>query len=165
MNIFASNDCPVKSAQDLTSVLVNKMIVEGIQLLSTAHHELDGTIVAYKPTHKNHPSAIWTRETSENYKWLLEHTKALCNEYTFRRGKVHKSSEHIPALSKLPKNIRIGERSPFALVMPEQFQAKGIFDQTKAYREYLNAKYAEWTGREKPIKVCFGLRGKPDWVN
>ena len=36
---------------------------------------------------------------------------------------------------------------------------------TKAYREYLNAKYAEWTGREKPIKVCFGLRGKPDWVN
>lgn len=30
------------------------------------------------------------------------------------------------------------------------------------YKAYLNDKYKEWQQREKPIKVCWGLRGAPD---
>lgn len=42
MNIFATNDCPVASAKALPNNLVNKMIVESCQILSTARFELDG---------------------------------------------------------------------------------------------------------------------------
>jgi hypothetical protein len=163
LNIFATSQCPIKSAQDHCSVHNVKMVVELAQLLSTAHFELDGQIVGYKPTHKNHPSAIWVRQCSGNYQWAYLHFKALCEEYAFRTGKVHKSSELLISLAKLPSKIEIGDRTSFAMAMPETFQKLGIFDQTKAYRAYLCAKFLEWQQREKPIKVCWGLRGAPDW--
>ncbi len=164
MNIFVTNECPIKSAQDHCNVHF-KMCVELGQLLSTAHFELDGQVVGYKPTHRNHPSAIWTRQCSGNYQWAYLHFKALCDEYTFRTGKVHKSSELICLLAKQPSKIEIGERTSFAMAMPDDFKKLGIFDQTKAYRAYLNNKFAEWACREKPIKVEWANRGKPEWVN
>lgn len=163
MNIFVTNECPIKSAQEHCNVHF-KMCVELGQLLSTAHHELDGNVVGYKPTHKNHPSAIWVRECSGNYKWAFLHFKALCDEYTFRTGKVHKSSELLSLLVKLPAKIEIAERTSFAMAMPDEHKAKGIFDPTAAYRSYLNAKYKEWLSRDKPIKVEWKSRGKPGWV-
>ena len=46
------------------------MILETAQLLCTAHHELGTSIeIPYKATHKNHPSAIWVRDSAENYMW------------------------------------------------------------------------------------------------
>jgi hypothetical protein len=92
-----------------------------------------------------------------------EHLQALLSEYTFRTGKVHKSSELLISLAKQPSKIEIGERTGFAMTMPESFQRLGIFDQTKAYQSYLRSKFTEWQQREKPIKVCWGLRGSPDW--
>lgn len=164
MNIFVTSQCPVQSAKDHCSVHNVKMIVELAQLLSTAHFELDGHIVGYKPTHKSHPSAIWTRQCSGNYKWAYNHFKALCEEYTFRTGKVHKSSELLSILAKMPTKIVHGQRTAFAMAMPESFQRLGIFDQTKAYKAYLNAKFVEWKQREKPMKVCWGVRQQPEWV-
>ena len=73
---------------------VVKMILEYAQLLSTGHRVLDGEEfiddsgkrkvkrwkldneldnILYKATHSKHPSAIWCRETSENYKLLYNH--------------------------------------------------------------------------------------------
>lgn len=165
MNLFATSQCPIQSAKDHCSVHNVKMILEVAQMLSTAHFVLDGVQVGYKPTHKNHPCSIFVRSTSENYQWAFDHFKALCDEYTFRTGKVHKSSELLWLLVKLPSKIEIGERTSFAMVMPESFQKLGIFDQTKAYKAYLNHKFAEWSCREKPVRVEWANRGKPDWVN
>lgn len=165
LNIFATNECPIKSAQEHCSVHNVKMVVELAQLLSTAHFELDGIQVGYKPTHKNHPSAIWVRQCSGNYQWTFLHFKALCAEYTFRTGKVHKSSELLISLAKQPSKIEIAERTSFAMAMPDEYKNLGIFDQTKAYKAYLNSKFSEWKQREKPMKVCWGLRGAPDWYN
>lgn len=156
MNIFVTNKCPIISAQEQCDVHNRKMICESVQLLSTAHYVLDGVQVGYKPTHQNHPSNIWTRNSSANYQWLYTHYKALCDEYTFRTGKVHKSSELLSVLSSLPKNIK-DRRPAFALCVPEQFQRLGLFDQTISYRAYLNVKLKEWACREKPIKV--------EWTN
>ena len=162
MNIFTTSECPVQSAKDHCNVHF-KMCVELAQLLSTAHYEIDGEIVGYKPTHKNHPSAIWTRQCSGNYQWAYEHFKALCEEYTFRTGKVHKSSELLCLLAKQPSKIEIGERTAFAMAMPDEHKKLGIFDQTKAYQSYLNSKFQEWQSRPKPISVDWGLRGAPSW--
>lgn len=32
-------------------------------------------------------------------------------------------------------------------------------------KAYLCAKFAEWACREKPIRVEWANRGKPEWVN
>ena len=164
MNIFVTDECPVKSAQHHCNVHNVKMILEVAQMLSTAHFVLDGVQVGYKPTHKNHPCSIWIRETSENYKWAYDHLKALCDEYTFRTGKVHKTSELLKSLAKQPCKIVCGARTPFAMAMPDPFKKLGVFDQTKAYKAYLNEKFKEWACREKPMRVEWHNRAKPDWV-
>lgn len=164
MNIFVTNKCPIKSAQDHCNVHNVKMILEASQLLSTAHFVLDGIQVGYKPSHQNHPSSKWTRSTSANYQWLYNHFKALCEEYTFRTGKIHKSSELLNVLDKLPMNIKKAELESFAMAMPENFQRLGLFDQTIAYKAYLREKFREWACREKPIKVSWGLRNQPEWI-
>lgn len=164
MNIFVTSKCPVKSAQDHCNVHNVKMILECAQLLSTAHFVLDGIQVGYKPTHRNHPSSIWTRNTLANYQWLYAHFKALCKEYTFRTGKTHKTSELLGVLSNVPKNIRQGELDPFAMAMPDEYKRLGIFDQTKSYQAYLKAKYTEWACREKPINISWGIRKQPEWI-
>lgn len=164
MNIFVSNECPIVSAHNLPNVLVNKMVVESAQILSTAHHSLDGIQVGYKPTHSGHPSSKWARSTSKNYQWLYAHFKALCEEYSFRTGKTHKTSELLEILKNLPFNIQEQPLEPFVMCMPEQFQRLGISDQTIAYRAYLCDKFSAWAVREKPIKVSWGCRSTPKWV-
>jgi len=164
MNIFVSDQCPTISAQNLPNILVNKMIIESAQLLSTAHHSVDGIQVGYKPTHSGHPSSKWCRSTSSNYQWLYTHFKALCSEYTFRTGKIHKTSELLSVLDKLPCNIKKADLEPFAMAMPDHHKRLGLFDQTVAYKSYLKEKFAEWACREKPIKVVWTNRNQPEWV-
>ena len=140
MNIFVTNKCPKLSAQDHCDIHLRKMIVECCQLLSTAHYELDGVIVGYKPTHKNHPCSIWVRKNSSNYEWAYNHLVALCNEYTRRFGKVHKTQGMINSVKRLPFNIPKSSLSCFPMAMPDEFKKLGVFDQTKAYKVYLNKK-------------------------
>lgn len=164
MNIFATNACPVKSAQDHCDVHLRKMIVEIAQLLSTAHFELDGNVVGYKPTHKNHPCAIWVRECSGNYYWAYMHFAALCDEYTFRTKKVHKTEKEVLGiLQRTPSNIKQGCVTDFVMAMPDEFKLLGIIDPTKAYKAYLCHKFKEWACRDKPIKVEWTNRDKPEW--
>lgn len=79
------------------------MVLETAQLLSTAHRVLDGTKVdkkwilnddreqwLYKATHINHPCAVWTRTSVENYNWLYDHLCALDDSYYHRYNKRHK---------------------------------------------------------------------------
>ena len=110
MNIFYLDPDPQICAEMHISKHVVKMIIEYSQLMSTAHRFLDG--VEYidassgrrikrwrlddereqslmKASHINHPSAIWCRENKENYKWLYDMWVCLCDEYTYRYGKVH----------------------------------------------------------------------------
>lgn len=165
MNLFVTNACPVKAAQEHNSVHVVKMILEVAQMLSTAHFVVTGVQRGYKPTHANHPCALWIRETCDNYQWAHQHFTALCEEYTFRTGKTHKSSELIDLLRVPPTGIKPGERTPFAMAMPIEFQRLGLFDQTKAYQAYLNNKFAEWRTREKPMKVEWKNRSQPSWLS
>ena len=92
MNIFYLSSCPVDAASFHCDKHVVKMILEYAQLLSTAHHVLDGDDAPegiYKCTHKNHPSAVWARETNNNYRWLYDLFLELGKEYTYRYGKEH----------------------------------------------------------------------------
>lgn len=87
MNFFYLDEDPTKCAESMVDKHVVKMILEHCQLLSTTQH-MFGIESLYKPTHPNHPCAIWCRESLSNYKLLIEYTKAIGKEYTFRYKKL-----------------------------------------------------------------------------
>jgi hypothetical protein len=137
MNIFYLHKDPTKAANAQYNKHVVKMILESAQLLCTAHIILDGdnASVPYKSTHKNHPSAIWTRESSENYKWLYKHMLALGDEYTRRYGKKHLTILKCSGpLNSLPNNILIGKQTEMPQCMPDEYKIPG--DSVSAYWNY-----------------------------
>ena len=141
MNIFVSSSCPIESAKFLDDVRSNKMCLESAQLLSSALRLCGyaGDDV-YKISHKNHPSSLWCRATQGNYKWLLEHFRALCDEYTRRTGKIHASSKLLPIFERGISLIPAGERMPFS--NNARNLTKGVdftheTDTVKAYQLYL----------------------------
>jgi hypothetical protein len=126
------------------------MILETAQLLSTAHNELDGTQVAYKSTHKNHPSAVWARANRKNYTWLQRHLMALGDEYTRRYGRVHKTIQtHSQSLLEPPRGISDGDFTDPPQCMPDECKRP---DAVQGYQVYYNYKADDWDARGIPMK-------------
>ena len=145
MNIFYLDTDPAEAARMQCDRHVVKMILETAQLLSTAHHELDGESPAYKPTHKNHPSAVWVRSSTTAYRWAWQHLQSLGSEYQRRYGKTHKTiREHLDALYSAPKAIPAGEFTDPPQCMPDEYKRD---DTTLAYQLYYNAKADDWDSR------------------
>lgn len=157
MNIFFLHSHPSIAAQYMCDKHVVKMVVETAQLLCTAHHVMGSPLpdlsVLYKPTHVNHPCAIWTRETTGNYLWLYYHFCALLEEYTYRYEKSHKTGRLVQPLSFFPYIQKTGSTEQ-PLCMPDDCKTKG--DVVKSYRQYYmqhKAYMAEWNKKRQP----------PDW--
>lgn len=155
MNIFYLHEDPTISARAVMNKHVNKMIIESAQLLSTAHRVLDGypekngrwtsyklrdpirEEILYKSTHFNHPSAVWVRESQDNYYWLYSHFLALCQEYRNRYGKIHETEHKLGhALKKYPDSLRKRGFTYPALVMPDQYKVESY---VQSYRNYYEA--------------------------
>lgn len=177
MNIFFIDTDPAIAAQQMIDKHVVKMILESAQLLSTAHRLLDGTEtkgktktgrnvkrwilnddrdpVVFQATHVNHPSAIWTRQSVENYNWLVEHFFALGTEYTYRYGKQHKCFGQLSyMLQSPPFNLKQYDMTP----MPSAMDKKYIIgdDPVQNYRNYY--RYG------KQSMHSWKNRNPPDWI-
>lgn len=138
------------------------MILESAQLLCTALR-LNGAehLAKYSITHINHPSNVWARQSRANYVWLLKHMKALSDEYTFRKGKIHKTYRELyEDLEKGAEYIVDGELTPFANCAARQdmgINYKHIEDVPTAYRLYLIDRWQndklkpKWTNRSRPF--------------
>ena len=182
MNVFYLDPDSVKCARMHVDKHVVKMIVEYAQLLSTAHRVLDGTetiektkngrkIKRYRFTnnykestyylacHINHPSAVWVRESSLNYRWLHELFVALCDEYTYRYGKRHSTDEKLRvALALKPTNIPYGKFTQPTPAMSHYPDCIVEGDSLKSYHNYyIEAKksFAKWTKRSVPSWYSF----------
>lgn len=150
MNLFYLDPDPVEAANLQCDRHVVKMILETAQMLSTAHLELDGQQVAYKSTHKNHPSTVWVRSNTMCYRWAWQHLKALGEEYTRRYGKIHKTiREHLDALARYPEGMVYGEFSEPPQCMYDECKRD---DTVLAYQVYYNAKADEWAAKGSPMK-------------
>ena len=182
MNIFYLDNDPIKCAEMHVDKHCVKMILEYCQLLSTAHRILDGkeTVaksktgrnvkrwiledkrndILYSATHINHPSAVWCRLSSANYKWLHALLVALCREYTYRYGKIHKCEETglVEALRTTPFHI---PHKPFTgptPAMPDACKVAG--DALQSYRNYyLMEKSRMWSWKGK-----INSRSMPVWL-
>ena len=180
MNIFYLDKDPTICAAMHVDKHCVKMILESAQLLSTAHRVLDGveTIqlsnsgrkvkrwilpddvrsVLYEATHINHPSAVWVRQSKQNYLWLYALFDALCKEYTYRYGKVHKCERELihKVLSIVPNNITTfkGFTEPTP-AMPEQYKVPG--NSVQSYHNYYNG--------EKQRMFSWKKRDVPEFIN
>lgn len=135
MNIFYLDEDLEKCAQYHCDKHVVKMITEYAQLLCSAYYFTSNVPEnIYKLTHKNHPCAIWTRESLSNWVWLRELGLRLYKEYKHRyNNKIHKSAETIEKLN-VPelKDVGITKRPQ---AMPDQYKH---MNPVIAYRNYYN---------------------------
>jgi hypothetical protein len=98
-------------------------------------------------------------ESSENYYWHYKHFVALCDEYTHRYGKVHKTDHLLRnALWTLPRNIKQGPLTPFALAMKANPECIYPDDPVKSYKLYYHTK-------KDRFDMVWSNRQTPEWWN
>lgn len=178
MNIFILDKNPVLAAQMHNDVHVRKMIVESGQMMSTNYRMLNGTMekrpsasgktmqkhwvldnecleeLLYKTVHINHPCTIWMRESQAHWDWHLEFFNALCDEYTYRFGKVHETDNKLrEVFNNLDPNISKKEFTGFVTAMDQYPHCVVLGDVVQSYRNYYvdqKLKFTTYTKREAP---------------
>mgnify|MGYP001430550830 FL=1 len=173
MNIFYLHEDPIQNAKWHIDKHIVKMPIEYAQLMSTAHRLLDGEMylgktaigrnikrwrlhderedILYKASHINHPSAVWVRESIENYFQMYKLYMAVLAEFTNRYGKIHGSSKPSIALIRPPSNIPMVKGTQLPQCMPEICKVKN--NPILAYRNYYIVEknsFASWKNREIP---------------
>lgn len=130
-----------------------------------AHLYSYGDRTFYQSTHVNHPCTRWAAKSYHNFIWLTQLGQALCNEYTYRYEKQHKSIWIFEEATKvnrpfliyysnllgMDKDTRITFRPQ---CMPDIY--KDEHDCRSAYRNY-------YLG-EKTHLLKYTRRHIPDWI-
>lgn len=171
MNIFVTDLCPIKSAQALPDKHIVKMPLETCQMLSIVASEkwgygfgdlpkLDGTpYKTDKGAFRNHPCTIWA---AQRWSWLIRHGLALCDEYTYRYGKIHSCEKTILHAEKIFPFQYLGSVADktweFTRAMPDQWKYDDTIDTPTAYKLYIASKpWVKDNYLRKPER-------KPDWI-
>lgn len=148
MNIFILDEDPIQAARDQCNKHVVKMIVESAQLLTTAWPP---DVTPYRRTHVNHPCGKWVRHSLTNYKWLVVHAVELCEEYTRRYGKTHKTEAVIKWFLFHTPHIPEHGLTPYARAIKEPWKTQSAnMSVVDAYRHYYvgdKARFAKWAPR------------------
>lgn len=166
MNIFFLDNNPGFAARYHCDQHVNKMIVESVQLISTACRKLGNTNqFLYKSINQGKELVDWILTSRSNLGWVLALVISLNNERKVRWGKTidHKSFE---VLKKIYHECKFGEfpvlgETAMPLRIPEQARlACSIEDNgdvIKSYRKYYSFK-------SEKIKMTWTNVDKPKWM-
>ena len=149
MNIFYLDEDLKKSAEYHCDKHIVKMLCEYTQLLSTAVRE-SGIDAGYKTTHKNHPSAIWARESLGNWLWLRSLVSHCNDEYRYRYDKIVNHKSYDMAMSLPVPNLPNLGITKFRLAMPDDVKCENPVEAYRAY--YVNYKkdIVSWKKRTSP---------------
>ena len=146
MNIFYLDHDSSLAATLMYDGHLGKLSIEGCQMASAIiniiYPEYSNEALM-KPTHVNHPCTIWARQSSLNFKWLVDHTEALFAEYTKRYSRVHACQVRFEALHdafiecmrRLAKQGLVDLTKP-ALAMPDDFKRDCPVKSYELYYEY-----------------------------
>lgn len=180
MNIFYLNEDPKLCARDHIDKHVVKMVIEYAQLMSTAHRMLDGEQYIdktangrrikrwrlldkrenqlYKASHINHPDNIWLRKSTGNYEYLWQLFSALCDEYTYRYGRVHETDRKLRGvLMCAPQNLPKGEMTEPPQAMPDYCKHSDVITAYKNYYIKEKKSFSNWKKRNIPSWFTQGL--------
>lgn len=135
MNIFYLAKNPDKASEYLCDKHVVKMILETAQILCTVFRLKSDNIpdFIYKKTHEKHPCVIWAYSSSANFLWLCTYGICLCDEYTFRYNKKHKSEFIIKWIKNNPPNLSNKDFEDPPQCMPNEYKNLNCIE---AYRKY-----------------------------
>lgn len=154
MNIFFLHRRARACARLHVDKHVVKMILETCQLLCTAWHVVDPLHSTfsppYKKTHVNHPCAQWARRSRQNYAWLCELGLALCAEYTFRYGRIHKCHSHLLVLATLALPVDEVAWSDPPQAIDDAYKSPNAVVAYRNYYAYAKTHLHAWKGRSAP---------------
>lgn len=163
MNLFYLDQDPTLNAQYHVDKH-QKMILEAMQLICTTF-QLQGIDAPYKKTHQNHPSAIWTRNSSDNLEWTIEYVVKLTEEFVFRseHKKPHKSSLLLEFVNSRKRYLVFPEQgfTKFALAMPDEYKVEDPIESYRNYYAWGKLHLHKWTKREAPEWLCQRLENHP----
>lgn len=178
MNIFILDNVPKKAAEYHCDKHVVKMILESAQMKSTAHwlHLLwneNKTLKDFKRvrdvkqwlinntdpklhppyslTHVHHPCTIWVSSTKENYMWHYKLMFHLCEEYTNRYNRIHKTAQYLKWFKRFPVNMKSSNLEDFKVCMANEYKVNS--NPVDCYRNYYikdKVRFAKWKYSEKP---------------
>ena len=155
MNLFFLSLDPTRAAQMQCDKHVVKMILEVAQMLSTAcwhRAPLRHCLNIYKETHRNHPMAVWVRSTRGNFLWTVLHGLALCEEYTKRYQRTHKSEKLIRKFSKIVEDLDFKAEAwtEPPQCMPDEYKKAKVVAAYRAYYKGDKKRFAKWKLGNKP---------------
>ena len=187
MNIFILDNNPKIAAEYHCDKHVVKMILESAQMLSTAHwimllavnkksiadfkrmkdmkdylyeNTSEKLQPPYRLTHPRHPCTIWTHQTKQNYEWHLELFKHLCEEYTKRYKRTHKSEQYYEWFkNNIPSGIIDSKLQDFPICMKDEYKISK--DPVVCYRFYYikdKSRFAKWKYTNSPNWYIAGLK-------
>merc|ERR1711991_364469 len=132
----------------------------------------------YRKTHHNHPCARWVRSHKANYVWACDLGLALCEEYTHRYEKEHKTksvltfcrdnvpagiaSFAIPPTSDNPSGLSL----PIPQAMPETYRVGEVLPKCLAceteFRVLEQPQYMR-TSKRKKAELAAGVTTTTKW--
>jgi hypothetical protein len=155
MNIFYIDTDPQLAAQQLADDHIRKMQIESAQMCCTAHWA-SGSEAPYKKAHLNHPSTKWVRESIHHYRWVINHGLEVCNEFTKRYGKYHKTQGVLEWCRDNEPNIPDNGFTEPPQCMPDEYKKDNAIDGYKTY-------YIEDKIKNKQLTYN-KLNNTPEWI-
>ena len=156
MNIFVLSLDPIEAATMQCDEHIRKMLLESAQMLCSPFYSTCDN-VPYRKAHFNHPCTKWSRETTANYLWLLDHAYAIADEFEFRYANNHKSKEVVQwchrkfdqGMHNMPK----ADLTAFAQCIPDQFKGDDVvasYRQAYCHKAFKKGKPSWTKGRPMP---------------
>ena len=175
MNIFVTSPDPVECARVLPDKHIVKMPLECCQMLSIVASKkwghgfgdlpkLDGQpYKTEKGAFRNHPCTIWANDFVLNWRWLIRHGLALCEEYSERYAKIHSCLHTLAYANQIfpygdPAGRTGKNPTPFVRAMPDEWKKDDTIDTFTAYKRYIASK--SWV-KDNYLRIP---DRKPDWV-
>ena len=159
MNRFLISYTPEWISRELCDKHIVKMPLEEAQMLCTVMRlhapEYAEETELYRAVHQKHPCTIWAGKTRANYRYSLEMFRHMCNEYTYRYGKVHGSWRLWDALEHGAALVPEGDITPHPECFSEHTDLKsGENWPINSYRKFYMTKQRrfsmKWTNRPVP---------------
>lgn len=166
MNLFVTDEHPLKAACHLDDIRLNKMITESCQMivLALAKNGLPASELPltkagtpYKTKgHANHPVTLWTGRISGNFLWHVNYLKSALTEYEYRYEKTRTGMNIVDLACKWLALIPEGNLEPFQ--NSSEYKETIAQDVIYCYRQTMLDKWH----RDK-IKVKWTKRMPPEW--